>query len=199
MSDVKYCPKCGAELTDSTAKKCESCGYVLKKKNSTNTVLLVIIIVFIVFGSLPILGIVAALTIPTLVNRQSDVAAKVKIKKSIYTYANIMSIYTLENDKKNLSGAFGKNCENSGEYFHVIEGSGCNFTTPDGVYWELDPDTGYAAISDNKENPQYSIVMWNGQGSVNDENNKPANLKYPSVKPQKGVYTAYEFMTKYGN
>ena len=41
--------------------------------------------------TLAILGVVAALTIPTLVNRQSDLMAMTKIKKSISNYFSIIN------------------------------------------------------------------------------------------------------------
>lgn len=195
MSEVKYCPRCGEPIENQTQKFCMNCGYVLKKDN--NTVGVVIIILICVFLSLPVLGIVAALTIPSLINRQNDVASRTKIKKAVYEYANVATIYMTETGKKNLSGAFGQNCENAYKYFRIYEGSGCNFKTADGAYWEIEPNTGYAAVSDSNINPKYSVVMWNGNGNVNDENYKPDNLKYPSAKPKKGIYTPYEFMTKF--
>ena len=38
--------------------------------------------------TLSILGVVAALTIPTLVNRQSDLAAQTRIKKATHRFGN---------------------------------------------------------------------------------------------------------------
>ena len=49
--------------------------------------------------TLSILGVVAALTIPSLVNRQSDLAAQVKLKKAISNYEDVIGTYMAENEK----------------------------------------------------------------------------------------------------
>ena len=53
--------------------------------------------------TLSILGVVAALTIPSLVNRQSEMAAIVKMKKAISQYEQVVEVYMAENEAKDFS------------------------------------------------------------------------------------------------
>ena len=131
---------------------------------SENTLLIVLIIV-VPFFLLILLGTVAALTIPTLVNRQNDLAAKVRMKKAIVNYENVATVYMLEKSSPqekvtDLKDFAGKNCENLGNYFKIANKyDDCAFTTIDGVYWLFDPNDGSVNVSDNAEHPNYNITL----------------------------------------
>ena len=181
MAEIKFCPKCGVERVEG-AKKC-SCGYEYPKKGLPGCVIALIVVVVLFPVLLSFFGIIAALTVPTLVNRQNDLAAITRLRKSIANYEDVAAIYMIENDKKSLAYAFGSNCDGIDEYFKAYEREGCNFETIDGTYWEIDPYTGNAAITDKKYDPLYGVVLWTGNGTVNDETNIPSNLKMPSTQP----------------
>lgn len=193
MAEEKFCPKCGAERENDTVRKC-SCGYVYPQKGLSTGCIVGIVIIFVVIFSLPVLGIVAALTIPSLVNRQNALEAQVKLKKAIASYEDIAYVYMLDKGKKSLAGAFGSNCEQADSYFKIADRQGCNFTTIDGVYWEIDPSTGYIAVTDRKNEPLYGVTMWTEDGNVNDEHNIPSKVKMPSSNPINCIYYPQTFM-----
>ena len=152
--------------------------------------------------TLSILGVVAALTIPSLVNRQSDLAAQTKLKKAIANYENVMAVYMAENETTSAEGMLGDDCANLTEYFKVVEqddDNDCNFTTADGVYWSLDDGTGFAAVADSKTAPRYAVTMWVKEGQVNGTQTNPelAELKLlpkDTAAPINGMWAAPTFI-----
>ena len=135
----------------------------------------IVIYLLICFG-----GMIAALVIPSLINRQADLASTIKIKKAVASYYDLAGVYMAENKTKNLQGMFGYNCENASEYFKIVEQNGCNFETPDGVYWQFNQD-GSATISDSSYNPIRSIkvgVCKDGQINCPEEYPDVENLLY---------------------
>lgn len=133
-------------------------------KDGTAVVVVTVAAVYILI----ILAIAAALVIPSLINRQSDLAATVKMKKAIANYEDVAAVYLIENTPKgaknaeakpSLKGLTGKNCENLNNYFKVISQQGCSFTTADGVYWEFDPEKGSAIILDSGYNARYAVQV----------------------------------------
>ena len=156
--------------------------------------------------TLSILGVVAALTIPNLVNRNSDIAAQVKLKKAISNYEDVAAIYMVENETTNLgvTGAAadsfmgGEGCPLAANYFKIVSRSGCTFTTADGVYWVLDPGSGFAYVADSDKSPRYGVTMWalngqvNGVGQTDGTSNVPSSLFIPesTAAPLHGVYAA---------
>ena len=106
--------------------------------------------------TLSILGIVAALTIPSLVNRQSDLAAQVKLKKAIATYENVVGVYMVEKEATNAAGLIlndagaAVSCAQLSNYFKIVEGptpanNGCDFVTADGAAWHISTQGAQAA------------------------------------------------------
>ena len=123
--------------------------------------------------TLSILGVVAALTIPSLVNRQSEMAAIVKLKKAISQYEQVTEVYMAENEAQNFSGA-SSTCATLKNYFKMVTdnnnttaGSGCVFTTADGVVWSINGN-GYAVAYDSKS-PKYAVAMWAEGGAANTD------------------------------
>ncbi|MBQ7450731.1 type II secretion system protein [bacterium] len=138
--------------------------------------------------TLSILGVVAALTIPSLVNRQNEMAAIVKLKKAISTYESIAEVYMAENEAVNLTGMLktnagdaNGNCDNVANYFKVVAESSaaadakCIFTTADGVVWSINKNTGYVSIVDSVKAPRYGVVMWTEGGLANSEQTEGVN------------------------
>ena len=126
--------------------------------------------------TLSILGVVAALTIPSLVNRQNELAAVTRMKKAISSYESMAEIYMAENEATDLSalptgtGNGAVDCDQVANYFKVVgkvDNNKCIFTTADGVVWSINPDTGYATILDSARGPRYGAVMWAEGGVVN--------------------------------
>ena len=82
-----YCPKCGTQ-NDDNAFRCIKCGIVLqqvppgKKKNTAVIVLVVAAIALVLFA---IMGILAAIAIPSFVNQQTkarNAMAQAEIKNA---------------------------------------------------------------------------------------------------------------------
>ena len=119
--------------------------------------------------TLSILGVVAALTIPSLVNRQSEMAAIVKMKKAISQYEQVAEVYMAENEATRFDVA----CGDLDEYFKQVKATadGCQFTTADGVAWVFgstaNTNTGNAIIYDSTTSPRYGVVLWTKNGLVN--------------------------------
>ena len=137
----------------------------LPKEPKNDNAAIIIAIAICVFLLMSVLGVVAALTIPSLVNRNNDIAAKVRIKKAISSYEMAAAAYMAENstDKNpvtNLTKFAGENCENLEEYFKIVNKyDKCAFTTTDGVYWLFDPEDGSVNVSDSYESPKYNITL----------------------------------------
>ena len=159
--------------------------------------------------TLSILGVVAALTIPSLVNRQSEMAAIVKMKKAISQYEQVVEVYMAENEATDFSGA-ATSCDTLKNYFKMVESTtdanaGCVFKTADGVVWGINT-TGNAVVYDSVKSPRFGVVMWARNGLVNSEQTnltgtgKPAALVTAvptattspqiSAAPAKGYYNA---------
>ena len=120
--------------------------------------------------TLSILGVVAALTIPSLVNRQNEMAAIVKLKKAISTYESVVEVYMAEEE----ATSFDVACEKLGNYFKQVTGVGeCTFTTADGVQWRFgdtaDETRGNAVIFDSATSPRYGVVLWTKAGLANSK------------------------------
>ena len=128
--------------------------------------------------TLSILGVVAALTIPSLVNRQSDLAAQVKLKKAISTYEDVIGVYMAETEAASAANMFKvsptQDCSKITDYFKTVKtsaisGNNCDFVTADGVAWRIDVTTGNANITDNEKagSARYQVAMWNNNNRVN--------------------------------
>ena len=131
--------------------------------------------------TLSILGVVAALTIPSLVNRQNEMAAITKMKKAISTYESVVEVYMAENEAtrfdvlSNVGEEENTACQIISQYFKTTQtvggynggngGALCTFKTADGVVWKIDGN-GYAVVIDSL-NPRYGVVMWAEGGVVN--------------------------------
>ena len=91
---------------------------------------------------LVVLGIVAALMIPSLIRKQAETANRTKLKKAMTTYEKAFNQMLLDNQLTTngaiLSWADGANvqCENTSSYFRKEDGSGCLFKNS-GLWWYI--------------------------------------------------------------
>ena len=93
--------------------------------------------------TLTILGVVAAITVPSLINKYSESANRTKVKKSMAAYEKALNQMIIENDLKGSVGAVKAwadteaDCALTTVYFKKILGSGCIFQTADKVWWDI--------------------------------------------------------------
>ena len=92
-----------------------------------------------------VLGVIATLTIPTLIKQQTETQNRVKVKKSMTAYEKALSSLVIENELRNNSvlstwaqDEANSNCENATKYFKKSSGDGCIFKTSDGVWWNIE-------------------------------------------------------------
>ena len=97
--------------------------------------------------TLAILGVIAAITIPSVISKNVD-AKRVKLKKAVEVYSNAIVTITSENSIKantNQLDIWGRenNCANVRQYFKIIQDgeTPCQFRTSDGIWWSFGPDT----------------------------------------------------------
>ena len=109
-------------------------GFTLRKKAAFTLAETMIVIV--------VLGIIATLTIPALVNKQKESVAKTKVRKAMAAYESALNKMIIENDLKSdtalneWAGAV-QNCGNPSNYFKKVQGDGCIFKTSDGIWWNI--------------------------------------------------------------
>ena len=135
--------------------------------------------------TLSILGVVAALTIPSLVNRQSELAAIVKIKKAISQYEQVAEVYMAENEAQ----TFAATCAQLGDYFKKVDtvSGDCEFTTADGVVWKFKTDGSHVIVTDSKASPKYGAIMWTQDGVANT-GTAPASGTFDTPTAAPGQY-----------
>ena len=89
-----------------------------------------------------VLGIIATLTIPALVNKNKESVAKTKVRKAMAAYESALNKMIIENDLKSddtltaWAGAVA-DCGNPTQYFKKVQGDGCIFKTSDGIWWNI--------------------------------------------------------------
>ena len=146
--------------------------------------------------TLSILGVVAALTIPSLVNRNSDIAAQVKLKKAISNYEDVAAVYMVENEATNISGMMSDGCTEAPNYFKIVSQDDCTFVTADGAEWTFEPGTGFAYVQDSATSPRFGVTLWamngqaNGVGATDGTGNVPNKLFIPNKSPLHGIFAA---------
>ena len=155
--------------------------------------------------TLSILGVVAALTIPSLVNRQSELAAIVRLKKAISQFEQVTEVYMAENDASDMEGMVrsGNNdaaCSQLSSYFKVVtQTGGCTFTTADGVEWNFASDGSSVVVYDSATSPRYGVAM-NANGGVANPATTDANAGTTAIAAsdvataKTNVYTAANFL-----
>ena len=177
IGSIIYCNLLGQYTYNAIAKNENAEPETLPKSdNSSNSGMVLLVAVIIVALTLMILGVVAALTIPSLVNRQSKLASNTKMKKAIVNYESAAAVYMAENGTNNVYGLAKDNCRNIKNYLRAEKVEGCNITTIDGTYWQF-YQNGSAKISDDRYAPKITITVGVCKdGTINCES------EYPDVK-----------------
>ena len=92
---------------------------------------------------LVILGIVAGITIPVLLNKYVEKSNRTKVKKAMTAYESIFNKIIIENNIKTdsqLTTWANSDCANTAQYFketNFINNNLCKFKTSDNVYWDI--------------------------------------------------------------
>ena len=114
--------------------------------------------------TLTILGVVAAITVPMLINKQMEAANRTRVKKAMAAYEKALNQMIIENDLKSGDAikAFGEvvidglGCANTRPYFKAIEsvsGNNCRFKTADRVWRDItDIQHPIIALNDDYKN-----------------------------------------------
>ena len=116
--------------------------------------------------TLAILGVVAAITVPMLINKQMEAANRTKVKKAMATYEKALNQMIIENDiKGDVAQLNDATCSKTKVYFKAVETQGdCRFKTSDRVWWDIT----------NIENP---IIMLKDEYKTTDLNTETTGLK----------------------
>ena len=127
--------------------------------------------------TLTILGVVAAITVPMLINKQMEAANRTKVKKSMAAYEKALNQMIIENDLKDgaaisaFNGAINNgvnalDCVNTRPYFKAIENgnTNCRFKTADRVWWDItDIQHPIIALNDDYKN---ATLLGNGADTL---------------------------------
>ena len=136
---------------------------------------------------LSMLGVVAALTIPSLYKRHTETLKRTKLKKAMTVYDSVVRRLKAEHNL-NTEAKFDnyvngeENCARTTVYFIKTEGEGCEFKTTDDVWWNIsnmkrpviafsktELDTAVASSVDYKDSFFFSASFdENGNIRVND-------------------------------
>ena len=94
--------------------------------------------------TLTILGVVAAIIVPSLINKQIESANRTKVKKAMAVYEKALNQMIIDNDAKgsikDVEGfATTDGCSGSRPYFKSVEdgNNNCQFKTADRVWWDI--------------------------------------------------------------
>ena len=121
-----------------------------------------------------VLGIIATLTIPALVNKNKESVAKTKVRKAMAAYESAINKMIIENDLKSdtalneWAGATA-NCGNPSNYFKKVQDvNGCIFKTSDGIWWDIS-DIERPVISFKEINADNATQITTNANNANDK------------------------------
>ena len=103
--------------------------------------------------TLTILGVVASITIPYLIQKYIEATNRVKVKKAMAAYEKALDQMAVENGITGSVQAWASTVEDCGltnPYFKIISGEDCRFQTSDKVWWDI-TDIEHPIISLNGE------------------------------------------------
>ena len=120
-----------------------------------------------------VLGIIATLTIPALVNKNKESVAKTKVRKAMAAYESALNKMIIENDLKsdtalNEWAGTTANCGNPSNYFKKVQGDGCIFKTSDGIWWNIS-DIERPVISFKEINADNVATITTNANNANDK------------------------------
>ena len=147
-----------------------------------------------------ILGIVAVMTIPYLIQKYLEVTNRTKVKKAMAVYEKAVNKMVIEN---NIAGSIKSwadevaNCGRTNSYFKVISGGNCRFQTADKIWWDI-TDIEHPVIAFNEEdldnkNAKYRFVLLAKSDGVILRVNDP-NIDPLTEKEQEALEELYAFI-----
>lgn len=128
-----------------------------------------------------ILGIVAAITVPSLARKQVEKSNRVKIKKAMAAFDKFVQQAKIENNLQSISdfGTFKStnNCENAYKYFKAIDRDSekpCILKTGDGLWWDFTSNIftrGVVYVSTKKDDLKLTATNLQNASRNFDNNN----------------------------
>jgi Tfp pilus assembly protein PilE len=99
-----YCPKCGTQ-NDDNAYKCTKCGIIMPRldaKKKTNTTVVVLIVAAAALVLFAVIGILAAIAIPSFVNQQTK-ARNAMAKTEVTNACHAAAAFFMEHPDKTIT------------------------------------------------------------------------------------------------
>ena len=128
--------------------------------------------------TLTILGVIAAITVPSLINKQIESANRTKLKKAMAVYEKALNQMIIDNDLKTndaIKAEFPTNdCSKTSIYFKPVEkvsGNDCRFKTADRVWWDISNiENPIISLKDEiKTNDNAATVKSNAESTESDK------------------------------
>ena len=123
--------------------------------------------------TLTILGVVAAITVPSLINKQMESANRTKLKKAMATYEKALNQMIIDNDiKSDVSALNGNTCETTRPYFKSIENgyTNCQFKTAVRIWWDIsDIQNPIISLKDEITTANFATMKTNAQSFETDK------------------------------
>ncbi len=172
--------------------------------------------------TLTVIGIIAMITVPAIISKHNESANRTKIKKAMSVYDTAVNKMVIENGIKNnealvsTAGNADNNCAGSSPYFKISQGSGCEFKTSDGLWWNIEDIThpivafkqadltAEKAAGDNKDafyfvgriDEATGILRVNDYTAESETNKEYLGKLYNFVKPEVGGSSSGEVAQK---
>lgn len=99
-----------------------------------------------VLTTISMIGVIAAITIPSVNYHHQRIQNKVRVKKAMADYDSFLRRVVADNFLRTRTNAqlyntiHDNNCEIVPQYFKLVERNGCTFYTSDGIWWEIVTD-----------------------------------------------------------
>lgn len=154
---------------------------------------------------LSVLGVVAMLTVPSLVKNQTQKQNETRLKKAAANFEALTSNFVVENgitssSQFNISTIFGDNCKNAGNYFKIVDtinNDNCFFKTSDGLSWHFMDNSAYGGANDgvmiftHVYSPDKVPKPENGQSLTSDEYLQELYNSYDAVFVSKFINNVF--------
>ena len=143
-----------------------------------------------------VLGIIASMTVPTLIARQRETARKTTIKKAMDSYNSVIQQLVINNNLKYFSSAlsnwYNNNCSRATEFFKKTAtdpaNPDCRFRASDGLWWDISDITKVVVA--------FSLDDLNSE-KANDVSNNEAFLFVTEYNSNTKAYTTNERYSGY--
>ena len=126
--------------------------------------------------TLTILGVVAAITIPSLIQKYLEATNRTKVKKAMAAYEKVIRQLIVENNiTGSIKSVFAKGqCDETSKYFkaiQIITGNKCRFQTSDKVWWDIyDIERPVISIKDELTDEMVNDIRLHPENYMGDEN-----------------------------